>query len=135
MLLRGLFQRCPVCGAGKTHTKWVKMNERCHRCDLRFERVVGHSLGYVGLNTIVTFTATFAVLMGGAILTMPNVPFGPLVAASLVPGLILPVVFLPSSHTMWTAIDLIMRPLKPGEVDPRFVKVDPETAPARRRGR
>jgi hypothetical protein len=36
-----------------------------------------------------------------------------------------PLVFFPASRTLWTAIDLLMRPLRPGEVDPRFVLVDP----------
>ena len=37
-----------------------------------------------------------------------------------------PLLFFPSSRMMWTALDLLMRPLGPGEIDPRFVKVDPE---------
>jgi hypothetical protein len=36
-----------------------------------------------------------------------------------------PLLFFPASRMLWTAIDLLMRPLAPGEIDPRFVKVDP----------
>ena len=75
---------------------------------------------------MVTFTATFVVLLVGAITLRPHIPFWPLVALALVPAGILPVVFLPSSHTLWTAIDLMMRPLTSGEIDPRFIVVDPE---------
>jgi hypothetical protein len=37
-----------------------------------------------------------------------------------------PLVFFPPSRTLWTAADLLMRPLATGEIDPRFVVVDPE---------
>ena len=45
LLIRGLFVRCPACGAGRTHKSWTKMNQRCHRCSLRFERIIGHDFG------------------------------------------------------------------------------------------
>ena len=37
--------------------------------------------------------------------------------------------FYPLSKTLWSALDLMMTPLEPGEVDPRFdphVKIEPE---------
>ena len=45
------------------------------------------------------------------------------------PAFLGPILFAPGSRTTWTAIDLIMRPLTPGEIDPRFIKVDPEAGP------
>ena len=101
------------------------MADRCHECSLRFERTFGHSLGYIGLNTTVTFTLTFFVLLGGAIIMHPDIEPWPLLAAALTTASVFPALFLPISHTLWTAIDLILRPLEPGEIDPRFIKVDP----------
>ena len=95
-------------------------------CSLRFERIEGHAIGYIGINTIVTFAATFAVLMGGSILTHPDIAVAPIFVAALLTSLVLPTLFLPSARTLWTAIDLIMRPLEPGEIDPRYIEVDPE---------
>lgn len=129
MCFRGLFVRCPACGGGKTHEKIFTMREECPTCTLKFERIFGHSLGYIGLNTIVSFTATFFVILIGAIFTYDSaggIPTWPLIGAALVTAVILPIVFLPAAHTLWTAFDLIWRPLKPGEIDPRFIKVDPE---------
>lgn len=126
MLWRGLIRRCPACGGRPTHSSYATMLARCPQCDLRYERIFGHSLGYIGLNTVVTFGATFLVLLVGSIATLPDIPVVPLIVAILVTSVVLPVVFLPSAHTMWTAIDLIARPLEPGEIDPRFVRVDPE---------
>lgn len=125
MLWRGILQRCPACGAGQTHRRWFHFIERCATCDLRFERIEGHSIGYIGLNTIVTFTTTFIVLLGLTIASHPHVTAMPLVIGSVASALVLPVLFLPSSHTLWTAIDLIFRPLKADEIDPRFVVIDP----------
>jgi hypothetical protein len=126
MMLRGLVRRCPACGSRPTHASYMKMLRRCPECNLKFERIFGHSLGYIGLNTIVTFSATFVVLLVGSIVTMPDIAVWPLVIAIVGTSVVLPIVFLPSAHTTWTAIDLILRPLEPGEIDPRFVRVDPE---------
>lgn len=125
MLRRGLLQRCPVCGSGGTHRHWFRLAERCATCDLRFERIEGHSIGYIGLNVSVTFTATFVVLLGMTIASHPHVEVLPLAIGCLTTALLLPVIFQPSSHTLWTAIDLILRPLEPGEIDPRYVTIDP----------
>lgn len=127
MVIRGLFVRCPACGGGKVHNRVFKMKATCPTCTLKFERIFGHSLGYVGLNTIVTFTATFFVILIGSILTYQDgIKVGPLIAATLCTTIILPILFLPTAHTLWTAFDLIWRPLEPGEIDPRFIKIDPE---------
>jgi len=126
MLWRGLLRRCPACGGAKTHRSYGTMLDECPQCSLKFERIFGHSIGYIGLNTVVTFGVTFVVLLVGSIATRPDIPVVPLLIATVLSAGVLPVLFLPSAHTMWTAIDLIARPLTPGEIDPRFVVVDPE---------
>lgn len=126
MLWRGFLRRCPACGGKPTHSSYATMLARCPTCDLRYERIFGHSLGYIGLNTVVTFSVTFIVLLVGSLLTFPDIAVVPLLIAMGVTTLVLPVLFLPSAHTMWTAVDLIARPLAPGEIDPRFIEVDPE---------
>ncbi len=127
LLGRGLAVSCPVCGSRGTHASFTKMKDRCDVCTLRFERIEGHSIGYVGINTIVTFAVVFLVLIAGTFLTAPDIPTVALTVAAVIPAVAIPILFAPSSHTLWTAIDLIMRPLEPGEVDPRFIIVDPET--------
>lgn len=134
LLWRGLVVRCPACGHRHTHQSFARMRDRCQECSLRFERIEGHSMGYIGLNTIVTFTVTFLVILVGAIVTLPDIPTGALTLAAALSAGLLPVIFLRSAHTLWTAIDLIMRPLRPGELDPRFVRVDPESGRWKRDG-
>lgn len=125
LLLRGLLVRCPACGSGHTHQPFWTIRDRCQECSLKFERIEGHAIGYIGINTIVTFGLTFVVILVGAIATKPDIAMWPLTIAAMSTAALVPTCFLRSSRTVWTAIDLIMRPLRPGEIDPRFIVVDP----------
>lgn len=118
--LRGCLKHCGVCGRGRLFRRWFWMRERCPRCGLRFERIEGHWTGDVGINTIVSFGALLVVLLGGFLLTWPEPPVTTLVVAAFAVAAIVPVVFLPFSKTIWLAVDLMLRPLEPGEVLPGF---------------
>jgi uncharacterized protein (DUF983 family) len=118
MLFRGLARRCPVCGEAKLFSRWFTMVDRCPRCGLRFERIEGHWLGALGLNTIVSFVALFVVVVAGLLLSAPDFEMTPLLGASVATAVLVPLVFFPSSKTLWTAIDVLMRPLEPGEAHP-----------------
>jgi len=96
------------------------MTDRCPTCDLGFNRIEGQQIGYIGLNTMVCFALTFIVLLVGTIMMVPDIRTGPLLVAALVPAGIGPILLLPSCRLAWIAIDLIMRPLRTGEVDPRL---------------
>ena len=101
------------------------MADRCPTCTLRFERVEGHWIGSLGLNTTVVFGAMLVVMLAVTLIGYPDPPIGALLVAEVSIALLGPLLFFPSSRTVWTAIDLLMRPLRAGEIDPRFVKVDP----------
>ncbi len=102
------------------------MDERCPTCTLLFERIEGHWIGSLGLNTTVVFGVMLVVLITGSLAGYPNPPFRALLISEIAIAVIGPMLFFPSSRMTWTAIDLLMRPLTPGEIDPRFVVVDPE---------
>lgn len=126
MLLRGLFGRCPVCGGRHIFRRWFTMVERCPTCSLHYERVDGHWIGAIGVNTVCVMGLMLIVLAGTTFAFFPDPPpTAPLLIAEVVIAVLGPLVFFPASRTVWSAIDLMMRPLLPGEVDPRFVKVDP----------
>jgi hypothetical protein len=101
------------------------MAERCPTCTLRFERVDGHWIGSLGTNTTVVFGVMFAVLLSASLLSYPDPPGAWLLWTEVALAVLGPVLFFPSSRMLWTAIDLLMRPLAPGEIDPRFVLRDP----------
>ena len=123
LLWRGLTKRCPACGERNLFRRWVTMVDSCPRCGLVFERIEGHWTGAVGLNTIVSFGTLLIVLIVGVVISIPDIPVGPLVATCLAVAIIVPLVFHPVSRTLWTGIDIAMRPLEPFEVD--WTKVDP----------
>lgn len=116
MLLRGCVKHCAVCGKGRLFRRWFSMLERCPRCDLKFERIEGHWTGDLGINTIVSFGVLLIVLFVGTFAFWPEPPFVAIIIASIIAAAIVPLVFFPFSKTIWLALDLMMRPLEPGEV-------------------
>jgi len=121
VLGRALRRRCPVCGSGGIFRRWWAMRERCPQCGFRFERIAGHWVGSLGINTIVSFGILLGVLSVGFAITYPEPPVAPLVVIGVVIAVAVPLGFFPWSKTLWGAIDLLMRPLGPDdEVDPRW---------------
>jgi uncharacterized protein (DUF983 family) len=116
MLRRGLTRACPVCGQRKLF-RFTTMVDDCPRCGLHFERIEGHWVGAVGINTIVTFGMLALTIVGSLIATFPDFPVPRLMIIAIAVSIIVPLAFHPSSRTLWTAIDIAMRPLEPHEVD------------------
>jgi hypothetical protein len=67
----------------------------------------------------------FLVLLGTYVVSYPDRPGSWVLWTELAMGLFGPVLFFPSARMLWTAIDLLMRPLRTGEIDPRYVVYDP----------
>jgi uncharacterized protein (DUF983 family) len=121
VLSRAVALRCPVCGGGGLFRRWFLMAEHCPTCGFRFHRVEGHWIGSLGMNTIVSFGALLLTVVIGFAVTMPDPPLVTLVVLSMGVAAVTPVVFFPLSRTLWSAIDLLMRPLEPDdEVDARW---------------
>ena len=91
------------------------MVERCPRCDLRFERIDGHLTGALGVNTVASVLVVFAIGIAGFLITFPELPLLPLVTTITSVAALFPIFFYPFSKTLWTAVDLQIRPLAPGE--------------------
>jgi uncharacterized protein (DUF983 family) len=131
VMVRAVKLQCPVCGSGGVFNRRLVMTERCRQCGFRFHRVEGHWIGSLGMNTIVSFGVLLVAVVVGIVVTMPDPPT--LVLAGLAVGVavVVPVVFFPWSRTLWSAIDLLMRPLEPDdEVDARWW---PSPTPRQRR--
>jgi uncharacterized protein (DUF983 family) len=118
---RALTLRCPCCGQRGIFQGWFKIRDRCPNCGLATDRVVGHWIGAIGMNTIVSFGALAVVIVIGTILTYPEIQVAPLLAAMLATAVVVPLVFWPFSQTVWTAIDIMMRPVQVDELDPRYL--------------
>lgn len=122
LLRRGVLRRCPLCGAGRVFVSWFEVRERCPRCNFPIRREEGHWIGAVGINTIVTFTALALTLLVGFALTWNERRAAPIFVSSFLVAGVTPVAFFGSSQTLWSAIDLAMRPLEPrDDVDPQWI--------------
>jgi hypothetical protein len=97
------------------------MADDCPTCGFHFERIEGHWIGALGMNTILTLLIGMIVLIGGFVLMYPD-PNVPLLLAMTVSVAILgPLVLFPWTRMVWSAADLLMRPLDPDDgVDPDF---------------
>lgn len=108
MLGRGLVKRCARCGSGGLFRRWFNMVERCPRCGLLFEREEGQWVGAMIVNFTVTEIVFVVVLVGGLLLTWPDVPWIGLTVVGVAANVLVPVVFYPISKTIWVGIDLLM---------------------------
>ncbi len=117
LLWRGLTGRCPACGQGGQHRWLVKISDGCARCGLRFERIEGHFIGAVGMNTIMSLGILLVTLIVSLVVTFPDFPVLTLVLINVAVAVVAPLLFYPLSRMLWTAIDIAMRPLRPDEVD------------------
>ncbi|HMK12497.1 MAG TPA: DUF983 domain-containing protein, partial [Acidimicrobiales bacterium] len=115
MVLRGLVHRCPRCGGRNVFRTFFTMRERCPECGMRFIRHEGFSLGSTTINMVVTFGMFLAIVVVGMVATYPHVQVIPVTIAGLAVAIIVPIVFYPSAQTIWSGLDLAMRPLDPVE--------------------
>ncbi len=113
LLRRGLTKKCPVCGSGHLFDGWFRMKERCPRCDFKFEREEGFFLGAYTINLAISegLLLLLAIVPLIALLaTGRDVNIWPIVVIGLIAAIVAPLVFYPFSRTIWSAIDLILRP-------------------------
>ena len=122
MLARGLARRCPLCGSGHMFRTFFLVKERCPRCNFPIHREEGHWIGAIGMNTVVSFGALLITLLVVFALTWDDRSGAAVFIPAFAVALVVPVVFFGPSQTLWSAIDLWMRPLEPGDdVDPRYL--------------
>ena len=117
LLFRGIRRRCPNCGHGPLFSNWVKMKETCPNCQLVLDR--GEHDYFLGGYTINLMVAELLIVLGGTgtmVFTWPDVPWTLLTWALVFLMVLAPVLFYPSAKTLFLAVDLILRPLTPGDL-------------------
>jgi len=118
MLGRGLVKRCPLCGSGGLFDGWFRMRERCPRCGYRFEREEGFFLGAYVINLAITQGLLLLLAVVPLIVLLdrrPDQSLVPIVVGGLAAAVAGPLLFYPFSKTVWTAVDLILRPVRAHE--------------------
>jgi len=118
MVGRGLLKRCALCGGGRLFTGWLRMKERCPRCGYLFEREEGFFLGAYVINLAIAQALVIVLAVVPAIVLLsrnPDTSIVPIVVGGILGAVVAPVAFYPFSKTIWTAFDLIMRPVSARE--------------------
>jgi uncharacterized protein (DUF983 family) len=116
LLRRGALLKCPQCGSGHLFGWWLVMKDDCPRCDLHFERIEGHWIGAIAMNTVLSLLVLLGVIVGGFTASYPDRPPTALLVVCLLIGGVGPLFFHPFSRTLWMAIDLAMRPVTADEI-------------------
>ena len=112
VLRRGFTRRCAVCGQGHLFRHWVRMVPTCPQCGLRFARIPGHWLGSWFLNVCLAQVVVLGILIVGVAMTYPDPPMLVIGVIDASAAVLVPLAFFPFSRTIWSAIDLAMRPLE-----------------------
>ena len=96
------------------------MVEDCPKCGLHFERMEGHSLGAVAVNTVVSSALVLTVVSLVLVVFGTDVSTSFLLLIASPFGLLFPILFDPVSRTLWNALELMMRPVQPDELKRQF---------------
>ena len=117
-VIRGLRRRCGRCGERRIFDGPFRMRERCPRCGYAFKREEGFFTGVILVNFSVTLIALWLVIMAYVLwraATDSSSSLTPMLVGCVAIGVVLPVVFYARASATWAALDLVMRPLEPGE--------------------
>ena len=116
LLTRAALLRCPNCGGASALRSWFALREQCPACGLRFDRgEEGYHLGAVLFNLIAAEIFFVVGLVLVVVFTWPHTPWNAIFWGGIALMILLPIVFLPFSRTVWLAFDLIFRPSVPGD--------------------
>jgi hypothetical protein len=114
MLGRALLKRCPLCGAGTLFSRWFRMKERCPGCGYRFEREEGFFLGAYVINLAIAQGMVILLAVVPLIVRLagdPDASIVPFIVGGAIGAVVAPMIFYPWSKTIWTAFDLMLRPV------------------------
>jgi len=108
--MRGLRQRCPVCGKGKIFQGFFKTYERCPVCQFVYEREPGYYTGAIALNLVVTELLIAIVALPVAASQAFSIPAMAVIGVLLCVGL--PLLFYRPSKSLWMSLDHVLHPVE-----------------------
>ena len=118
MIRRSLMRQCPRCANRSAwFTSWFKQGERCIGCGIKRTRDTdGHELGSMTIASVLNIVLIMAAIGIAIALTAPDVPVLTLYIVLASAALVFPVLTWPVTHTLWMAIDLVVRPMGVEEI-------------------
>jgi uncharacterized protein (DUF983 family) len=114
---RVLRLRCPHCGGGHVLNRRAGVNDRCARCNFRFERSEeNYFMGAMFFNFMMGTSLFAAALFAIIAFSGPTIPWGMLQYVLPILLGVCMVVLYPVSKVVWLAVDVMLRPVTPPEL-------------------
>lgn len=115
---RALRLRCPHCGRGRVLESWFRMRERCPVCGIRTARGADDfMLGAMVFNIAFAEGLLALALAAVVVVTWPDVPWTFLRFGGPALMVLVPILFLPFSRTLWMAFEPVYFPVAPEEAE------------------
>ena len=103
LLSRALRLRCPLCGQGRLFRGWLRMNQECPNCGVKFEREPGFFLGSIYINY--GLTALIVAIVYPILLFQRHVPETPLLIGAVTFTVVFPILLFPWARSLWLGFD------------------------------
>ena len=117
IVARVLRLRCPHCGGGHVLNRRAGVNDRCARCNFRFERSEeNYFMGAMFFNFMMGTSLFAAALFAIIAFSGPVIPWDMLQYALPILLGVCMVVLYPVSKVVWLAIDVMLRPVTASEL-------------------
>lgn len=117
-LLRGLIGACPHCGGRGIFASLAELRGSCPSCGLSFVREEGYWVGAMIVIMTVVLLLFGAWLVGGMLLSWPDVPWTALMIGGAVLNALVPLVLYGWSKAVWVGLDLTFNPARAEEFGP-----------------
>lgn len=101
VLIQSTSLTCPACQHGRMFRSLSKMNVRCPKCGVIFERDSGEITGAMAINATVTMTLDF---MGAGTIFFVDVPISMLLLSLTAFTVVFPIWFYRHSRGLWVGI-------------------------------
>jgi uncharacterized protein (DUF983 family) len=107
MFRRAAVLKCPHCGGRRSFIKrWFGRYDRCRTCGIGWHREHGFELGPIALNVVFTFASLAVIMVVAFVATAPDYNVAALMTLVVGAAVVLPLVYLPFTNTLWLAFDL-----------------------------
>lgn len=116
-LLAAMLARCPICGSKGIWKSFGQTVDNCPVCGYRYEREEGYWAGGLIVNMGFAILLFLLILLGGMLITWPDVPWTALTIVLIVVMGLAPLLLYPQSKTVWVWLDLKVHPYEGDERD------------------
>ncbi|MFM2077457.1 MAG: hypothetical protein RJA49_1347 [Actinomycetota bacterium] len=124
-------RKCPQCGGRRSFIKhWFGRYDRCRTCGIGWHREHGFELGPIALNVVLTFGSLAVIMVVAFVATAPDYNVAALMGLVIGAAVVLPLIYLPFTNTLWLAFDLAVHRPDERELAAARAAVEAAAAPS-----